>query len=75
MRSVEHARHIGALRHVDRERACVRAERRRHPLAIGGITVGDQHLRTFSDELLRDAFAETGAAAGDDRHFAFKPHR
>src|SRR5258706_188462 len=43
-------------------------------LAATLVDVVDHHPRAFLGEALGDAFAEAGAAAGDDRHLACEPH-
>ena len=40
-----------------------------HPLAAGGVHVGDDNPRTLLGKGLGDAFTKPGAGAGDDGNF------
>ena len=74
LRRLDHRLDVGGAGDVGAHAEGGVAEHGVDPCRALAVAVGDDHLRAFGDELARDAFAESGRRAGDDRDPACEPH-
>ena len=74
-RSVDHARHLVALRNVRFDRYGVATDLLQHGLGRGAVDIDDHDLSAFDREAPGYASSEAGATARDNRDFIGQPHR